>query len=421
MTASLALPPIHTVQTNKGLTAWLVQSPRPAMLSIDITFNAGSAYDPDTQHGLANLTAALLDEGAGDLTARQFQEELQKIGATFSSGADIQHATVRLATLLEHKERAFELLGMALQSPRFDDDAIKRVRDAILAGLKREEEDPAAQSRNLFGAALFGDHPYAHSVDGSAESVSRLTPDHIRTFYKNHFTRANMTISAVGDVTQADLINLIDTYIAPLPEGSTPHTITQAPQDQGPSLVKKQMPVPQSNILIGHLGIDRHHPDYFASYFMNYILGGGGFSARLMEEVREKRGLAYSVYSRFSPLPHQGSFEVVVQTNNDDATTSINLIKSEIEKIKTHGVTEKEFEDAMKYLTGSFPLRIDSNRKVLGYLSTMQSENLGKDYLSTWVSNIQALTRDDINRVAQGLLHPDNLITVIVGDGKALE
>ncbi|MDD9912879.1 MAG: pitrilysin family protein [Alphaproteobacteria bacterium] len=408
-------PKIQTVTTPKGITAWLVESDSIPMVSMEIAFRAGAAFDPKGKNGLANLTSSLLDEGAGDLDMEAFQQKLESIGARFGAGAGTLDFTVNLTTLSEKKEAAFDLLALALTQPRFDEEAVNRVKDAIMTGLKQAEERPGSFAGKAYQKAQYGDHPYGNPTSGTLESVPTLTRADIRKFYGEYITKANMVVSVVGDITAEELAKLLDASLADLPAGKKRAEIAEAPQPIVPQVVRIQKDIPQSHVIFGHLGIDRHDPDYFASYVMNDILGGGGFRSRFMDQVREKRGLAYSVYSYFAPMPHAGSFTAQVQTSNDKVDEAINLMKDQMRDIQNKGVEKDEFADDVSYLTGSFPLRLDSNDKILGYLTVMQMENLGKDYLTTWADKVSALKQEDMQRVAKRLLHPENVVTVIVG------
>ena len=412
---------IQSFTTPKGLNVWLVESHEIPMVSVEIGFRAGGSFDPPQREGLAYFTSALLNEGAGHLDATSFQEEVDKIGASIGGSADKLNLTIGLTTLSEQIDPAFYLLGLAVREPRFDEKAAERIKGQILASLKRDEENPGSVISKNYRRAIYGLHPYGKPLKGFADTVELFSSKNAAFFHKNYMTRENMVISVVGDVTKAKLSKLLDENIADLSRGKKRQKVALAPDAPFAAIVKVPMAVPQAHIMMGHQGISRHDPDYFAAYAMNYILGGGGFNSRLMEEVREKRGLAYSVYSYFAPLPHAGSFTASVQTKNKDAFKTISLMRKEFHRMRDALVSEKEYEGAINYLTGSFPLRIDSNSKILGYLTTMQMENLGIDYLSTWQNKVKSVTREDMQRVARRLLQPENLVTVIVGDEEAIE
>ncbi len=409
-----AEPNIKVVKTPKGLTAWLVESHTIPMISVDVSFRAGAAFDGEGMEGLASFTASLMGEGAANMDAKAFKEKLDSIGARFASGVDKLDFSVYLDTMTEHKEKAFKMLGQAITAPRFDAAAVKRIKEATLADLKRGEEDPGTVAARVFNKTVFQGHVYGHASNGKTKTVEAFSVNHVRDFYKEHLTKNNMVISVVGDITPEELSTLLDNALAGLPAGRR-YKISVAPKEVSPVLKRIQMPVPQSTIYMGHLGISRDDPDYYASYVMNQILGGGGFSAYMMEEVREKRGLAYYAYSSFSPLPYAGSFMARAGTKNENVDEAVQVMKDQMSRIINTPVNEKVFKDTLAFLTGSFPLKIDSNRKILGYLSTMQMENLGQDYLTQWIDRVKAVKLEDIQRVAKRLLSVEELIVIIVG------
>ena len=411
--------PAHAVDINpitsfKNVDAWIVESHQLPFVTMDISLRAGSAFEGD-KHGLANLTASLLTEGAGRYNAEKFQQELERMGSKITASADKLNINVQATMLTENIEQTLSLLTQVIISPRFDESAVERIKQAIISGLKQGEESPAFKLDRAFDKAIYGEHVYAHPVAGYVDSVEKLTQQDIRDYHQQNFTRANMKISVVGDINPAHLAKIFDKQFLAIPVGEKRNKLTSVPQQPLSATLRVEMDIPQSHIKTGHEGISRHDKDYFAAYVMNYILGGGGFNSRLMEEVRTKRGLAYSVYSYFDALPQQGAFVSSVQTKTKDEQHSLHLIRKEMEKMRSQLVSEEEYQGAINYLTGSFPLRIDSNAKILGYLSIMQSEDLGRDYLKTWTSKIKAVTREDVQRVAQRLLHPERLVTVIAG------
>lgn len=412
-------PALQTLTTPEGHTVWLVESHSIPMISVDVAFRAGSAFEPVAQEGLANYMAALLTEGAGHYNDKEFAEEVDRIGAQISADAGTLNVSVYMNTLAQNKEEAFKLFGLAITEPRFNKGPAKRIQEAMLADLQRELEDPNTQASNMFDAALFGDHPYGRKENGTEDSVKQLTFSAAEDYHAAQFTKANMTISVVGDITANELMPLIDKALRKLPAGTQRNAVTKKPAPITAQTVSKQMNVPQASVIMGHLGITRNDPDYFAAQLVNHVLGGS-MDSRLFQEVRKKRGLAYYASSGFAVLPQQGYFLVKTGTKNEDTQESIRIIKAELAKIAKGTITQEEYDDAMAYLVGSFPLRLDSNRKILSYLTTMQMEDLGTDYMATWVDTMKQVTLEDANAAAKRLIHPDNLITVIVGDSAAL-
>ncbi len=411
---------IEEVVTPKGLTAWLIRAPNLPMVSVEINFRAGAMLETEDKRGLAHLTAALMDEGAGPYDARQFREELDAIGARFGASTDTQDLSINLTTLTEHKERAFELMGLAITKPRFDADAVARMRDAMMADIRQGDEEPSSVAWRLFRPAIYGSHAYANSGEGTLETVSALTPDDARQWHMR-FTKANMMIAVVGDISPDALAELLDRTLGDVPAGTERAVMRDVPAVVPPTIIRKQMDVPQGTVLLGQLGLPRTDPDFYAMLVMNEILGGGVLTSRLGADVREKHGLAYGVNSVNAPLPHAGMFYVSLATGNDTVAKALGLVRKHLNLIRDEPVTKEEFEDAKAYLVGSFPLRLDSNAKLLNMMAMMQSENLPRTYLNDWPRKIAAVTREDIQRVAKKLIRPGDMTLVVVGNGKALD
>lgn len=401
-----------------GIKAYLVQSNSLPMVNVQVAFRSGNAFESTDKLGLSYLTASLLDEGAAEKDSKAFLEAIDDIGALMSIAPDLLTTKISLRSLSEYKSEAFKLLSDALTKPRFDKDAFDRMKDAVFSQLKQIEENPGSLASQLLKENLYKGHPYGQYARGTNETVNALTVNDIKNFYRQNYTRRNMTVSVVGDISKEELMTALDEIFKDLPEGTVRNEIVKSPIPITPSIIRKSMPVPQSSIHLAHLGINRQDPDYYAAYAMNYILGGGGFNSRLMEEIREKRGLAYGVYSYFEMLPHKGAFVAGVNTKNKDADNVIKLIKKEMSRIKTDGITDKEYEGAMSYLKGSFPLKLDSSSKIINYLTVMQMENLGIDYLSKWTTRIGSVTKIDMERAAKRLLNENEMVIIIVGGEK---
>ncbi len=416
----MAEPNIQQLTTPKGITVWLVESHQIPMISAEVTFRAGSAFEPADKNGVAALTAALLDEGAGDMDALAFKEATDDIGARFGAGSDKMDLNVHLTTLTDYKTEAFALLREALNRPRFDADAVARVKEATIAGIRQSEEQPNAVAAKNFMKAVYGTHGYGRPTLGTESTVAALSAADARTWHAAQITRANMVVSVVGDITAEALLPLIDDTLATLPAGTTRNTMTDIPSPTTPQFVKVERQIPQSSVLVGHLGLPRDDTDFFALLVMNEILGGGALTSRLGYVVREDHGLAYDVRSVNIPMPLAGAFYVQLQTENEKVQLALDLVKKELQRIKNSPVTADEFSDTIDYLVGSFPLRIDSNAKILDYLSLMQMEGLGPTYLQDWIARIKAVTPADVQRVAQRLIHENAMALTVVGGTKAL-
>jgi zinc protease len=413
---------IQAFTTPGGLHVWLLPTQNLPMLSIEITFKAGAAFEPAGKEGLAQFTAALLDEGAGPYNATQFKEELEAIGARLGAGSDAQEISVHLTTLKEHQARAFELLGLAVQEPRFAEEAVARIRSQLLANLKRMEEDPAALAQRALLPALFGTQPWANDGDGTATSLMAISQKDIMGWHLANFTRSNLTIAVVGDTDPATLGPLLDAALGRLPQGAGRRGAElPSPHVGAPQTITQTLAVPQGTVLLGWPGLPRTDADYPTLMVMNEIFGGGVLTSRLGQDVREKHGLVYDIRSRNMPLPGGGYYVLSFATDATKVGKALQLIDENIEKIRTQPVSQQEFEDAKSYLVGSWPLRLDSNAKLLAMMSLMQNEDLGLDYLETWPQRLAAVKYEDIQRVAQRLLLPNTMSLIVVGQKQALE
>jgi len=418
--AAHALEDIETVTTPAGLEVWLVPDTTNPMVTIEFAFDGGAALDPIDRAGLANMAAGLLDEGAGDLDARAFQRRLADLAIEMDFDASRDAFMGELTTLTENLDEAFALLRLALTQPRFDADAVERIRGQVLAGLRHDSTDPRTLASEAWFAALFPDHPYARRSEGTEQTVRAITPDDLHAFANSRLTRDRLTIGVAGDITPERLAALVDDAFGALPETSDlPSVAAATAQADGTTRVLDR-PVPQSVAVFGHGGIARNDPDWYAAYVVNYILGGGGFASRLMEEVREKRGLAYGVYSYLLPLDHGPVWMGSVATGNARISESLDLIRAEWARMAADGPTAEELADAKRYLTGAWPLRFTSSGAIARILVAMQREALPPAYLTDRNSLIKAVTLDDAHRVAARLMDPDALTTVVVGQPEGL-
>ena len=404
-----------------GIEAWLVEEHSIPILSVRIAFRGGAALDPDGKEGLANMVSGLLDEGAGELDSQAFQARLDDLAIRLSFRARLDTFTASLKTLSENTDTAFEMLQLALTAPRFDAEPVERVRRQIQVGLKRSAEDPDDIAQETWFAAAFPGHPYGRPVKGTPESVAGITTDDLRAFVPARLALDRVYIGVVGDITPERLAPLLDTTLGGLPQTGTSLEADAAQPAAPGRLIVVERDIPQSVVVFGHAGLARNHPDYYAAYVMNRILGGGGFTSRLTNEVREKRGLAYSVYSYLSPFDHAALYLGRVGTENARIAEALDIIRAEFARMRDRGVTAEEFADAKRYLTGSFPLRLDSNGKIARLLVGIQLDDLGIDYIERRNDYIEAVTLADVNRVAAALLKPDELEVVVVGKPVGLE
>lgn len=419
-TAAGAATNIERVKSPGGIEAWLVREPKIPILALEASFReAGAARDADGKEGLANLVAGLLDEGAGPYESQAFAARLEDLAIRLSFDASRDAFSVSLRTLSENKTEAARLLGLALTQPRFDEVAVQRVRGQILSELNRRQEEPRRIAGEAWAAAAFPNHPYARSSEGTPASVAALTREDLTRFPAERLRRGNLIVAAVGDVTAAELGPLLDAAFGGLANGPAAAPVAETSiSGRGMTVIRKS--IPQSVVNFGLPGIKRDDPDWYAAYVMNYVLGGGGFKSRLIEEVREKRGLAYSIYSYLQPMAHAGIWAGGTATRNDRVAESIAVIKAELARLRDQGLTAEELAEAKTNLNGAFPLSLDSNSRIANLLVQMQRDKLGPEHLDKRAAYIDAVSLDDIRRVAKRLLDPDRLLITVVGDPQGL-
>jgi zinc protease len=419
--APAAAVTVEQVVSPGGIVAWLVRDKSVPLVAIEFSFRGGAALDPRRKTGLADMTVSLLDEGAGDMDSQTFQGRLNdlSIGLSFAAGMD----TIRgsLKALNRNRDEAVEMLRLALTEPRFDEDAVERIRQQILASLARQSTDPDNIAGEVWWRVAFPDHPYGLPSGGTTASISAIEVADMRRLIAGRFARDQLIVGVVGDIDPAVLGPLLDRAFGALPAKGKPVVVAEvAPRESGDVYVVRREG-PQSVVIFGHGGLKRDDPDYYVAYLMNYVLGGGGFSSRLYNEVREKRGLAYSVYSYISPLARTAVYAGGVSTANERVAESLAVIRAEWTRMRDGGLTAEELADAKTYLTGSFPLRFTSTSRIARMLVGMQYNELGIDYLERRNSFIEAATLADVARVAKSLLKPDALTIVVVGDPAGVE
>jgi len=412
---------VEQVVSPGGIEAWLVRETSVPIVSMSFAFRGGAGLDPKGKEGLARLLSGLLDEGAGDKPSRAFQEHLEDHAINMSFNANLDQFSGSLVTLASEAEVAFDALGSALASPRFDADAVERVREQVIAGLARNLKNPDRIARRLLSETLFPDHVYGRPVGGTPDSVAAIEIADLRRMVAERLARDVLFIGVAGDIEPEALGTLLDRAFGALPEAAVVAEVAETtPQGAGALLIDRQ-PVPQSVVVFAKEGLKRDHPDFYIAYVMNHILGGGGFDSRLTEEIRVKRGLAYGVYSYLSPMDHAALVAGGAATQNARVGETLALIEAEIGRMRDEGVTEAELDEAKTYLTGSFPLRFDSNGRVADMMVGMQMADLGIDYIERRNGLIEAVTLEDVRRVAAEWLDPDALTVVIVGDPKGME
>lgn len=403
---------IQKVVSPSGIEAWLVEEHAVPMIAVDFAFRGGSSHDPAGREGLANLLSSLLDEGAGDLPSQEFQTKLEDLAIEFAFHDDADRFNGAMKTLSENRDEAFSLLALALQKPRFDGEAVERMRVQTIAALRSASKNPDKVASLLWGETLYPGHPYGRPADGTEASVAAITVDEIRAAHGRIFTRDGLKIAVVGDIDAATLAPLIDRVFAGLPEKGDLPPVGEVTPKAGVR-AGKAMAVPQAVVRFGGPGLKRADPDFIAAYVMNHILGGGTFSSWLYTEVREKRGLAYSVASGLSPLVHTGTFVGHVGTAADKAEETLAVIVEQMARMRDVGPSAAELAEAKAYLVGSYPLRFDTSDKIAASLLAIQVDELGIDYIDRRNGLIEAVTLDDVRRVAKRLFaEPPSVVVV---------
>ena len=406
---------IERVVSPGGIEAWLVEDHLVPVIAVRFAFRGGSAVDPVGKEGLAEMASSLQDEGAGELDSEAFQRRLTDLAITLSFNAGRDTYGGALKTLTENREAAFELLRLALNAPRFDAEPVERIRSQILVVLAREAEDPDAIAGRNFRRRVFPGHAYGREPRGTPDTVRAITADDLRGFVARHLARDNLVVGVTGDITARALAPLLDRTFGALPSAARIPPVAETKPVASGRIEVVEKDIPQSVVVFGHEGLKRDHPDYIAAYVLNYILGGGGFTSRLTEEVREKRGLAYSVYSYLQPMQRAALMVGGVATENARAGRSIELIRNEWRRMRDSGPTADELDQAKTYLTGSYPLRFTSTGRIARILVGVQLDHLGIDYIDRRNGLIEAVTLADIRRVANRLLDPDALSFTVVG------
>ena len=411
---------IQEVRSPGGISAWLVEEHSVPLIAMRFAFSGGSAQDPDGKAGVANFLSAMLDEGAGDLDAAAFQERMEEIAMrmTFQDGRDTLYGNMQ--TLTENRDAAADLLRLALSKPRFDRAASDRIRKQLLANLAFAAKNPNSVASNAWIAAAFPNHPYGRPAAGTLESVTGILPKDLEVFRKRVFAREHLKIAVVGDIDAGALGLMLDKIFGDLPAKAELKSMPAVKLTGKDRTNVIQLQVPQSVVFFGTEGLKRKDPDYIAGFVMNHILGGGGFGSRLMEEVREKRGLAYSVHSYLQHYDQAQFFAGTVATKNEKVGESLDVIRSELKRMAANGPTAEELANAKSYLTGSYALRFDTNAKIASQLLGIQNDGLGADYVATRNSMIEAVTLDDVKRVAKRVLGTNGLIVTVVGQPKNL-
>lgn len=418
MPSLAAATEVKEITSPGGIKAWLVEEHALPLIAVKIAFkDSGVAYDPAGKEGRAAMSAAMLTEGAGDMDAHAFNEALENNAIRMDFAVDEDLFRASMESLSEHAELAFSYLGLALSKPRLDDDALERVRRQTLATITQQEEQPAYKLSRAWEKLVFGAHPYANPSLGTPESAKALAKADLQEFAQHYLTRGNMLVAVVGDITPEALGTLLDAHLGGLPEHYAPDTVLKdaslATQGAEKAVTHD---IPQTMVMFGAPALKRNDPDYYAAYVLNQILGGSGsLTAKLSEELREKRGLTYSVFTQLDPMMHAAVWRGSFATRREKTSESLDTLKNALAQFAQDGPTDEEMARAKQYLTGSFVLNLDSNGEIANYLIAMQLHQLGRDYLDKRNSLMEAVTKEQVAALAKRLADPAHLFIVTVG------
>jgi zinc protease len=416
----MAAAKIEHWQTKQGSNVYYVHTDALAMVDIQVNFDAGSARDGQ-QWGLSSLTAALLDTGAGNWNADDIAQRFESVGAVFGSSSSVDMAGVSLRSLSDKAlfDKALDTMQVILSQPRFAQADFEREQKRALAGLKQEQESPAKTASLAFYKALYGSHPYGQPSDGDLTTVAALTANDLKQFYQRYYVAANAMVVIVGDLSKAQAEQTAEKLLEKLPVGQKPAPLPDVSPLTAAHEQHIDFPSTQTHVLVGLLGSYRNDPDYFALYLGNHILGGSGLVSKLFDEVREKRGLAYSASSSFLPLLKPGPFTISLQTRNDQTSQAVQVLHDTLNNFINNGITEAESIAAKKNLAGGFAMRFDTNKELATYVGMIGFYHLPLDYLDTFISKIEAVTINSISDAFKRRVNPQLLQTVTVGKSAA--
>jgi zinc protease len=408
-------PPVERAVLPNGIRLLVIRQPHLPMVVVSALVDAGSRFDPEGKEGLASLTASLLSEGTEKRTAAKIHDAVDFLGARLSAGAGDDYASASLTVLKKDLEQGFDLLTDVLLHPKFAKGEFARKRDEALAELEAEEQSPGSVADRAFRKALYGTGPYRAEPGGWKESVAKLSAVDVKSFYKAAYQSQRTIVVASGDVTMEEMTDLCTRRLGAWKSQATEVTPVEPSPPPPAQVLRIDRDLTQANLVWGHQGTTRDNPDWYTIQVMNYILGGGGFSSRMMNSIRIEAGLAYSVMSVFVPGKLPGAFEVVLQTKSATTAEALRRLREEVDRIRERPVSDEELNAAKRYLTGSFPLRFDSDAEMVGFYSQVEFYGLGLDYPLRYDALIDSVTKEDILRVAEKYLRPENAIVVIVG------
>lgn len=412
--ARAAGPVVERTTLGNGIRLVLSQQRSVPIVAINCIIDGGARVDPPGKAGLANLTGSLLSEGTKGRTSEEISRLIDSLGGSFDTGTSSDWVLATAAVLSRDFTTGVDLIARSLREPTFPPDEVERRRKEILGELEADEDEPGVVAQRAFRKALFGDAAYGTPVDGTPDSVKNLTRDDVIAYHRDEIQPGRTICAVVGDVPTSEMKATVEKLLGDW-QGSGKALAATAATAPPATAVVVDRPITQASVILGQIGIARSNPDYFPILLMNWVLGGGGFNSRLMQTIRTKGGLAYSVASAFESSKLPGAFQVALQTKVESAGEAIKLARAEIQKLHDEGATEAELNAAKNYLTGNFPLRLDSSGKLAGFLGQIEYFGLGDDYIERYSERVRAVTLDDVKKAAAKYLHPDALVQVVVG------
>jgi len=414
--SALSVPTIQHWRSDNGADVYFVPTKGLPIVDVQLVFNAGSAYDA-AQNGVAGLTSALLDEGAAGQTAQQIAEQFESVGAQLSTGVSRDFSTLTFRSLSEKKalKRSWAAFKNVLNSPDFPANDFNRVKEQTLLGIKRREESPGTLAQLALYKEIYQEHPYAKPVRGTVESVSALSRDDLSSFYQRYYVAKNLKVILVGGVSRQQAEQMVADLLADLPMGEKAQPIAKVPDVVKGKSIHLEYPSQQTHLMYGTPVVTHNDADYVALSVGNHILGGSGFSSRIVKEIREERGLAYSAYSYFHPMMEKGPFLMGLQTRNEKVVEAATATKQTLLEFIEKGVNEEELIAAKKNISGGFALRLDSNKKLLSNVVSIVASGAPLDYLNTYLSKINEVTLSDIQDAFQRRVLIDKMVMVTVG------
>jgi len=402
---------------DNGLVLLIVERHNLPVVKVSLGINAGNLMEPEEKAGLSSLVASLLTEGTTSRTAEQISESIEFVGGSIGASGGDDYNSASLSVLKKDIDLGFDLLSDVILNPIFPEDKFNKKKERVKGSLKSKEEDPGFLASREFKKALFGSHPYGRLISGTADSIDNITREDLVEFHLSHYAPENSVMSVVGDVEPEEVEKLIEKYFAKwTAKKVSKQALPKVEAVRVRETIKIDKDLTQATIKLGHIGVSRDNPDYYSLSVMNYILGGGGFASRLMQNIREEKGLVYDIHSYFRSNRLGGSFQVGLQTKNESANTAIEEILKEIKAIRNIPVTDEELSDAKAFLTGSFPMRIETSSRIANFLVAVEFYGLGVRYIDDYPEYINKVTKEDVTRVASKYLDPEKFILVVVAN-----